>query len=103
LLRIPAEQQTIGSRQVTDPTPSRLLVSSGVELELAWSTVLELFNPSAPPTTTHISIKMAAHVEVVSTDFRRVKVKVTPGTYLVDVLGEACTKLNLKSDKYELK
>ncbi|KAL2130982.1 hypothetical protein VTI74DRAFT_5704 [Chaetomium olivicolor] len=46
---------------------------------------------------------MAAHVEVVSTDLRRVKVKVTPGTYLVDVLGEACKKLNLKSDKYELK
>ncbi|KAK4105838.1 hypothetical protein N658DRAFT_556226 [Parathielavia hyrcaniae] len=46
---------------------------------------------------------MAAHVEVVSTDLRRVKVKVTPGTYLVDVLGEACKKLNLTSDKYELK
>ncbi|KAL2022658.1 hypothetical protein VTK56DRAFT_4739 [Thermocarpiscus australiensis] len=46
---------------------------------------------------------MAAHVEVVSTDLRRVKVKVTPGTYLVDVLGEACKKLNLSSDKYELK
>ncbi|KAK4129563.1 hypothetical protein N657DRAFT_640212 [Parathielavia appendiculata] len=46
---------------------------------------------------------MAAHVEVVSTDLRRVKVKVTPGTYLVDVLGEACRKLNLASDKYELK
>ncbi|AEO70342.1 0182d9cc-a3b3-4476-999f-2263c503204e [Thermothielavioides terrestris] len=46
---------------------------------------------------------MAAHVEVVSTDLRRVKVKVTPGTHLVDVLGEACKKLNLKSDKYELK
>ncbi|KAK4151466.1 GLUT4 regulating protein TUG-domain-containing protein [Chaetomidium leptoderma] len=46
---------------------------------------------------------MAAHVEVVSTDLRRIKIKVTPGTYLVDVLGEACKKLNLKSDKYELK
>jgi tether containing UBX domain for GLUT4 len=46
---------------------------------------------------------MAAHVEVVATDLRRVKVKVTPGTYLVDVLGEACKKLNLASDKYELK
>ncbi|KAK4240036.1 GLUT4 regulating protein TUG-domain-containing protein [Achaetomium macrosporum] len=46
---------------------------------------------------------MAAHVEVVSTDFRRAKIKVTPGTYLVDVLDEACKKLNLKSDKYELK
>ncbi|KAK4230557.1 GLUT4 regulating protein TUG-domain-containing protein [Podospora fimiseda] len=46
---------------------------------------------------------MAAHVEVVSTDLRRVKVKVVPSTYLVDVLNEACKKLNVKSDKYELK
>ncbi|KAJ4297130.1 hypothetical protein N0V88_004048 [Collariella sp. IMI 366227] len=46
---------------------------------------------------------MAAHVEVVSADLRRAKIKVTPGTFLVDVLGEACKKLNLKSDKYELK
>ncbi|KAK5663467.1 hypothetical protein OQA88_3896 [Cercophora sp. LCS_1] len=46
---------------------------------------------------------MAAHVEVVSTDLRRAKVKVTPGTYMVDVLDEACQKLNLKSDKYLLK
>ncbi|KAK4038730.1 GLUT4 regulating protein TUG-domain-containing protein [Parachaetomium inaequale] len=46
---------------------------------------------------------MSAHVEVVSTDLRRAKVKVSPGTYLVDVLAEACKKLNLKSDKYELK
>ena len=46
---------------------------------------------------------MSAHVEVVSADFRRAKVKVTPGTYLVDVRDEACKKLNLPSDKYELK
>ncbi len=46
---------------------------------------------------------MSAHVEVVSADLRRAKVKVTPGTYLVDVLVEACRKLNLPSDKYELK
>jgi tether containing UBX domain for GLUT4 len=46
---------------------------------------------------------MAAHVEVISTDLRRVKIKVTPGTYMVDVLGEACRKFNLNSDKYELK
>ena len=46
---------------------------------------------------------MSAHVEVVSADLRRTKVKVTPGTYLVDVLVEACRKLNLASDKYELK
>ncbi|KAL1839152.1 hypothetical protein VTJ49DRAFT_1808 [Mycothermus thermophilus] len=46
---------------------------------------------------------MSAHVEVVSSDLRRAKVKVTPGTYMVDVLGEACKKLNLNSDKYALK
>ncbi|KAM7207670.1 GLUT4 regulating protein TUG domain containing protein [Naviculisporaceae sp. PSN 640] len=46
---------------------------------------------------------MAAHVEVVSTDLRRCKVKVTPSTYLVDVLEEACQKLNLKSDNYLFK
>ena len=46
---------------------------------------------------------MSAHVEVVSADFRRAKVKVNPGTYLVDVRDEACKKLNLPSDKYELK
>ncbi|KAL2271156.1 hypothetical protein VTJ83DRAFT_527 [Remersonia thermophila] len=46
---------------------------------------------------------MSTHVEVVASDLRRAKVKVTPGTYMVDVLGEACKKLNLNSDKYELK
>jgi len=46
---------------------------------------------------------MSAHVEVVSADLRRAKVKVTPSTYLVDVLNEACKKLNISSDKYLLK
>jgi len=46
---------------------------------------------------------MSAHVEVVTADFRRHKIKVTPGTYLVDVLNEACQKHNLSSDKYLLK
>ncbi|KAK3383202.1 GLUT4 regulating protein TUG-domain-containing protein [Lasiosphaeria ovina] len=46
---------------------------------------------------------MSAHVEVVSSDFRRVKVKVSPGTHLVDVLTEACKKLNLNADKYLFK
>lgn len=52
---------------------------------------------------TNPNIAMSSHVEVVATDFRRVKVKVTPGTYLVDVLDEACKKLNLRSDQYALK
>ncbi|EGS18808.1 uncharacterized protein CTHT_0054180 [Thermochaetoides thermophila DSM 1495] len=46
---------------------------------------------------------MSAHVEVVSSDLRRVKVKVSPGTYMIDVLNEATRKLNLPSDKFELK
>ncbi|KAK1754958.1 GLUT4 regulating protein TUG-domain-containing protein [Echria macrotheca] len=46
---------------------------------------------------------MAAHVEVIATDLRRVKVKVMPTTYLVDVLDEACQKLSLNSDRYLLK
>ncbi|CAP60407.1 uncharacterized protein PODANS_1_7050 [Podospora anserina S mat+] len=45
----------------------------------------------------------AAHVEVISTDLRRAKVKVNPGTYLVDVLNEACKKLNVNPDKYDVK
>ncbi|KAK3394145.1 GLUT4 regulating protein TUG-domain-containing protein [Podospora didyma] len=46
---------------------------------------------------------MSAHVEVVAADLRRTKVKVTPGTHLVDVLNEACQKLKVKSDNYLLK
>ncbi len=46
---------------------------------------------------------MSAHVEVLSTDLRRAKVKVTPGTYMIDVLNEACAKLKLSSDKFLLK
>ncbi|EON96880.1 putative ubx domain-containing protein [Phaeoacremonium minimum UCRPA7] len=46
---------------------------------------------------------MASHVVVIATDFRRANVKVGPGSYLIDVLEEACKKLNLTSDKYLLK
>jgi tether containing UBX domain for GLUT4 len=46
---------------------------------------------------------MSATIEVVSSDLKRAKVKVTPGTYMVDVLDEACKKLGLNSDKYALK
>lgn len=46
---------------------------------------------------------MASHVVVISTDLRRATVKVTPGTYLADVLQEACTKLGLPGDKYLVK
>lgn len=46
---------------------------------------------------------MSAHVVVIGSDLRRATVKVNPGTYLTDVLQEACKKLNLSSDKYLLK
>jgi len=46
---------------------------------------------------------MSAHIEVISTDLRRAKVKVAQTTYLLDVLDEACQKLNLKCDRYLLK
>ncbi|OHE97804.1 UBX domain-containing protein [Colletotrichum orchidophilum] len=44
-----------------------------------------------------------SHVVVIGTDLRRATVKVSPGTYMTDVLQEACKKLNVSSDKYLLK
>ncbi|UKZ77864.1 hypothetical protein TrVFT333_005590 [Trichoderma virens FT-333] len=46
---------------------------------------------------------MSSHVVVIATDLRRTTVKVNPGTYLSDVLQEACKKLSLDSDKYLIK
>ncbi|KAG6363230.1 hypothetical protein INS49_008326 [Diaporthe citri] len=46
---------------------------------------------------------MSSHVVVVSPDVKRVSVKVNPGTYMFDVLEEACKKLNLQVDKWSLK
>lgn len=46
---------------------------------------------------------MASHVVVIATDLRRATIKVTPSTYLIDVLQEACKKLNLDSNKYLMK
>lgn len=46
---------------------------------------------------------MASHVTVIGSDLRRATVKVNPGTYMTDVLQEACKKLGLSSDKYLLK
>lgn len=46
---------------------------------------------------------MSMSVVVISTDFRRATVKVGPGTFLIDVLEEACKKLSISSDKYMLK
>ncbi|PHH78709.1 hypothetical protein CDD82_2892 [Ophiocordyceps australis] len=46
---------------------------------------------------------MSSHVVVIATDLRRTTIKVSPGTYLVDVLDEACKKLKLSNDKYLIK
>lgn len=46
---------------------------------------------------------MSFHVVVVSPDVKRVIVKVTPETFVFDVLEEACKKLNLQMDKWSLK
>lgn len=46
---------------------------------------------------------MSSHVVVIATDLRRTTIKVSPGTYLSDVLAEACKKLGLDGDKYLLK
>ncbi|OBS27332.1 hypothetical protein FPOA_01275 [Fusarium poae] len=46
---------------------------------------------------------MATNVVVIASDLRRATIKVTPGTYLIDVLEEACRMLNLSSDKYLVK
>lgn len=46
---------------------------------------------------------MSSHVVVIATDLRRTTIKVSPGTYLSDVLQEACKKLNLDGDKYLIK
>ncbi|KAI1818422.1 GLUT4 regulating protein TUG-domain-containing protein [Poronia punctata] len=46
---------------------------------------------------------MATNVKVVGTDLKQVTIKVTPGTYLTEVLEQACAKLKVPSDKYLLK
>lgn len=46
---------------------------------------------------------MASRVVVIATDLRRTTISVQPGTYLTDVLEEACRKLNLSSERYLLK
>ena len=46
---------------------------------------------------------MAAQVTVIDPSARRQIVKVTPSTYLSDVLQEACTKFRLDANQYGLK
>ncbi|KAL5611593.1 uncharacterized protein BROUX77_001749 [Berkeleyomyces rouxiae] len=46
---------------------------------------------------------MSSNVWVLGSDLKRTQIKVTPGTYLSDVLAEACQKFNIPSDKYQLR
>ncbi|KAK8056978.1 UBX domain-containing protein [Apiospora rasikravindrae] len=46
---------------------------------------------------------MATNVKVISTDLRQATIKVNPGTYLTEVLEQACTKFGLPADKFLLK
>ena len=46
---------------------------------------------------------MAAHVVVIDSSFRTAKVKVTPATYMTNVVEDACKKWNFDSSKYALK
>ncbi|KAI0013475.1 putative UBX domain protein [Xylariaceae sp. FL0662B] len=46
---------------------------------------------------------MATNVKVVGTDLKQVTVKVNPGTYLTDILDQACEKLKVPSSKFLLK
>ncbi len=46
---------------------------------------------------------MATSFVVIATDLRRTTVKAPGGGYMIDVLEEACTKLKLKSENYQLK
>ncbi|CAK7232808.1 hypothetical protein SBRCBS47491_008396 [Sporothrix bragantina] len=46
---------------------------------------------------------MATSFVVISTDLRRATVKFPSGGYMIDVLEEACTKLKLNAESYQLK
>ncbi|RDL36832.1 Uncharacterized protein BP5553_06184 [Venustampulla echinocandica] len=46
---------------------------------------------------------MASHVVVIDTSFRRQTVKVTPGSYMADVLDEACKHFGIRSKNYGIK
>ncbi|GAP83447.1 putative UBX domain-containing protein [Rosellinia necatrix] len=46
---------------------------------------------------------MATNVKVVGTDLRQVTIKVNPGTYLTEILEQACAKLKVPNNKYLLK
>lgn len=46
---------------------------------------------------------MATNITVIAPDVRRATVKVLPNTYMIDVLEEACKKLNMAPGNWTLK
>lgn len=46
---------------------------------------------------------MASNVVVIDKSFNRATIKVTPGTYMSDVVSEACKKLGKNNTSYDLK
>lgn len=51
----------------------------------------------------HAAEDMASHVVVIDTSFRRTTIKVNPGTYVSDILDEACKKFSINPSNYGLK
>jgi hypothetical protein len=62
-----------------------------------------LFSPRIAGTQPNPNTTMSSHVVVIATNARRATVKVTPSTYLSDVLAEACQKLGFNASQYGLK
>jgi hypothetical protein len=46
---------------------------------------------------------MAAHVVVIDSSFRQIKIPVSPASYMTDVLQKACEKFNITPSNYGLK
>jgi hypothetical protein len=46
---------------------------------------------------------MASHVVILHSSARRITIKTLPGTYLSEVLEQACTKLGLDASQYGLR
>jgi tether containing UBX domain for GLUT4 len=46
---------------------------------------------------------MASHVVVLDTSLRRTTVKVNPGTYVTEILEQACSKWGINPSNYGLK
>lgn len=46
---------------------------------------------------------MASHVVILDTSARRAVIKILPGTFLSDILQEACKKLGLNATHYGLR